>query len=510
MTLAVTAHRFADRSGKGYAFRHTAFRIGNLINLLLLLVAFGLAFMANTWWLAIIVGVPSFLVPFWLHRTLGDQSLARIAYGVSFMLFAALHIHQSMGFTEVHFGIFVLLAILIAFRDWLVIVVAAATIAVHHLLFMYLQSNGAPVYLVPAENARLSIVLIHAIYVVIEAAVLVVICRASFREAQVSQAFFDITERLVQADGSILLTERVPEQGSRLLKRFNQVLATLNESIGRVANSANENGEAADHLLREGEKLGSGMLQQQKEVGRIAAASEEMTQSIANTEQRSLAVLEVARAADKAANQGKGSVSKTRGSVEALAQELETSRHKVEGMADSAKDIRSVLQVIDALADQTNLLALNAAIEAARAGEAGRGFAVVADEVRSLASKTQGSTDQIEKSIERLTQTSVESVQAVTRCLEQISETQEYSEQSDRWLSDIATQSQQLGQAIQEITNALQQQSAASVEVTESTQYLNSLSEEHEAQAQALLRTAHQVNDITDHLNQEAKRFVYE
>lgn len=497
-------------SHQQFAFRETAFRIGNLINLLLLLVAIALALAYGSWWVVVFVGLPSLLVPFWLHRTLGDHQLSRVAYGVSFMLFSALHIHQSMGLTEIHFGIFVLLAILIAFRDWLVILIAAAVIAVHHLLFMYLQASGAPVYLVPAENARLSIILIHAIYVVIEAAVLIVICRASFKEAQVSQAFIDITERLVQSDGSVLLTERVPEQESALLQRFNHVLETLHGSIGSVAKASAENGRAADRLLEQGDRLSQGMAEQQREVGRIAAASEEMTQNIAQTEHQAVSVLEVAQSAEKAANEGKGSVNKTRHSVDALAQILAESGKKVESMADSAKEIRSVLQVIDALAEQTNLLALNAAIEAARAGEAGRGFAVVADEVRSLASKTQGSTDQIEKSIERLTQTSRESVQAVNSCLEQISETQDYSEQSDRWLDEIATQSKQLGGAIQDITASLQQQSKASAEVTESTQFLSELSQTHEEQAQELLLVAKQVDEITERLNQQAHRFVHE
>src|SRR5690554_2439719 len=106
-----------------FEFRVIAFRIGNLINVLLLLVAFGLASMHSTWGLAFVIGVPAALVPLWLYKTLGDHVLARVSYGVSFMLFSALHIHQSMGFTEVHFGIFVLLAVLIAFRDLLVVVV---------------------------------------------------------------------------------------------------------------------------------------------------------------------------------------------------------------------------------------------------------------------------------------------------------------------------------------------------------------------------------------------------
>ncbi|MCO4320196.1 methyl-accepting chemotaxis protein [Aliidiomarina quisquiliarum] len=493
-----------------YEFRTIAFRIGNLINLLLLLVAFGLASMYSTWGLAFFIGLPAALVPLWLYKTLGDHVLARVSYGVSFMLLAALHIHQSMGFTEVHFGIFVLLAILISFRDWVVIVVAAATIAVHHLLFMYLQQNGAPVYVVPTENARLSIILIHAVYVVIESAVLVVICRTSLREAQVGQAYFDMTATLVRNDGTVVLTERCPEHKSRRLIRFNQMLHTLHESIGSVSRSTVENRAAADALQKEGATLSESMRRQQTEVERIAAASEEMSHSIAETEQRSIEVLNTAKSAGDAAQSGKTSVSKTRVSVEDLAAVLEDSRNKVTQMAESATEIRKVLQVIDTIAEQTNLLALNAAIEAARAGEAGRGFAVVADEVRNLASQTQGSTEQIERNVERLTKTSQESVQAVGNCLDKLDETRSYSEESDGWLSSIAEQSASLEAAIQDITHALQQQNQASSSVTQSTQYLNDLSAEHLQEAENLVATANQVAAISDRLAEQTTRFVYE
>ncbi|MCC5855453.1 MAG: methyl-accepting chemotaxis protein [Idiomarina sp.] len=490
------------------AFRRSAFRIAAIVNLFLFVVALALAPWYGTWWPALLVGLPALIVPWWFYQTVGDHPLARISYGVSFMLFAALHIHQSMGFTEIHFGIFVLLAILIAFRDAWVIVVAAATIAVHHLLFMYLQASGAGVYLVPEADARLGIIWIHALYVVIEAIVLVIICRASLKEAYETQSFFDVTEKLVDSSGSIDLTQRATEHGSVPLARFNSVLATLENSVDVIRGSSQQTQGAASELVNEGQALSLGMKEQQKEVSRIAAASEEMTQNVMHTGEQSQQVVQAVQEAGASAREGQEVVSKTRNAVSDLAALLSSSEDKVSSMATSAEEIRSVLVVIDSIAEQTNLLALNAAIEAARAGEAGRGFAVVADEVRNLASKTRGSTEQVQRTIERLTKTTHEAVDAVEQCRNKVEETKAFAEISDDVLERIAVQSTHVTAEIQTIADALMQQNSASQEVTKSTQYLSQLSDERDQQADAVLDIARELSQVADELSKETGRFA--
>lgn len=497
MSVAINTHHF----------RLQAFSIMTTINVLLLLLAFGLAPLHGSWLPAVIIGLPSVAVPFMLYRLLGDHAVSRISYGISFMFFSALHIHQSMGMTEVHFGIFVLLAILTAFRDWLVIVIAAVTIAIHHLLFMYLESQGAGVYLVPQSDATLTIVFIHAAYVLVETLALVIICRKSYREGVVGQVFFDVTEAMVTADNKVLLNVRCPDFPSKLITSFNNVLATLQSTVKTIEQATSELRQEATGLLEEGGLLSDGMGQKLKEVERIAAATEQMSQSIEQVYKLSQDVLQYSRQAEQSAFSGQHSVTSTVAAVTELEQTLGDSRMKVNAMAESVNEIGKVLDVIQTIAEQTNLLALNAAIEAARAGEQGRGFAVVADEVRTLASRTRGSTEEVNTMIARLTQVSTESVDAVNLCLTRLNDTVRFAKQSGEQLADIAEQSRRVSDSAEVMAETLQQQSSASTEIAQSAQQLSDMTKTQNKQGARVLKSAYHLEKVTDILATESGRF---
>ncbi|MGX5913976.1 methyl-accepting chemotaxis protein [Aliidiomarina sp. Khilg15.8] len=490
-----------------FTFRPLAFRIATALNLLLLAFALVLATLHGTWVAALVIGLPAALIPLGLYKLLGDHVLARVSFGISFMLFCALHIHQAMGMTEIHFGIFVLLAILIAFRDWIVVVAAAATIAIHHVVFMYLQSNGADVYLVPQSDATLGIVAIHAVYVVVEAIVLVIICRTSLKEAQVSQAFYDATEALVTEDGGIVLSTRCPDLNSAVITRFNGVLERLQQAVATIEASAGSIRKEAHELRTNGEALSSGMQQKLHEVERIAAATEEMSHNIEQTSERARDAANFSAQSQESASSGQQSAERTQRSVQSLSDQLTGSRDKVATMAAAADEIKTVLDVIDGIAEQTNLLALNAAIEAARAGEHGRGFAVVADEVRTLASRTRGSTDQIQSIIGRLVKASQESVSSVDGCLDQLDETMAAATESEDLLGRISQSANQVSSAVATIADALDQQSAASGEIASSAQELTTMEQDQAEQGGRVVQTAVTLERVTDQLNKEAARF---
>ncbi|MDP4529229.1 methyl-accepting chemotaxis protein [Alkalimonas delamerensis] len=490
-------------------FRQQAFQIALYVNCGLLVLAFLLAFLHNTWLLALLIGVPAVAIPFWLQQSLGDHPLARISYGISFMLFSALHIQQSMGMTEVHFGIFVLLAVLIAFRDWLVILVAAGVIAVHHLLFMWLQSSGQPVYLVPDSDATFTIVMIHAGYVVVEAVVLMLICRYSYKEAQIGQFFMTSSHQMLNEQGKISLQTPEPVVRSRLIDRFTQVMATVQQTVQTIDGVARQLNHESGELLEQGSSLADRMTQKMKEVERIASATEQMSASIQELAELANQVVSLAHDSDQAAGSGQASITTTIQTIQALAENLAASRQKVHGMAESTQEIKGVLDVIQGIAEQTNLLALNAAIEAARAGEQGRGFAVVADEVRTLASRTNSSAGEIKGMIERMVQSSQQSVEAVDQCLNQLEQTKESASDSGEQLRAILQQVQSVLQSAEIMSTTLSQQGQASQEIAESAQELSSMAIEQQQQGQRVVDVAQGVKSASDTLAIEMKRFSH-
>jgi methyl-accepting chemotaxis protein len=489
-------------------FRKQAFQIVTAVNLLLFLLSLVFAMIFGSWLSVLFIGLPALLLPYFLYKLLGDHLLARISYGVSFMLFAALHIHQSFGLTEIHFGIFVLLAILFAFRDQWVIIVAAAVIAVHHLLFMWLQQQNTGVYLLPEQSNTFSIVLIHAAYVIVEAAVLVVMCRQALREAKVGQALFDATDALLNEQGQVVLNQRAMTLDSKVIKGFNSVLTVLQQTLQTFNRSVQQLDTQSDKLELDGQQLAAGMQKKLREVERIAAATEQMSYSIADLHNIAQQVATAAGSAEQAALSGQQVVSATIGSVRQLAVQLAQTGEKVNDMAQASTDIRKVLDVIQAIAEQTNLLALNAAIEAARAGEQGRGFAVVADEVRTLASRTQASTVEIKQIIDRLVSYSQQSVDVVQQSVGQLNDTRQHAEQSDTLLTAILTEARQVAQSAVTMSSALQQQNSASNEVAGSAQQLKVMAQQQSTQSEAVAVSASQLAKVATLLQQETGKFI--
>ncbi|RAU46199.1 MULTISPECIES: methyl-accepting chemotaxis protein [unclassified Pseudomonas] len=197
--------------------------------------------------------------------------------------------------------------------------------------------------------------------------------------------------RTIHADGT--------DEAGRLLAAMLKMQSRLRDTLQRISGSASQLASAAEELNAVTDESARGLSQQNNEIEQAATAVNQMTSAVEEVARNAVSTSEASKNATASASDGRDLVQETVSAIVRMSSDVQGTATLIGNLADESRDIGKVLDVIRGLADQTNLLALNAAIEAARAGEAGRGFAVVADEVRALAHRTQQSTSEIERMI---------------------------------------------------------------------------------------------------------------
>ena len=312
-----------------------------------------------------------------------------------------------------------------------------------------------------------------------------------------------------QGDGD--LTQRLDTSGndemSQLARSFNHFVDQIQQVIQEVDHSTQRVAAASAQLSSTTEQTTQVITRQTSETDHVATAINEMAATIHQVAQSALQAAATTKDADNEAHAGKQNIHETADTAVQLADEVSRATEVIQQLETQADNISSVLDVIGGIAEQTNLLALNAAIEAARAGEQGRGFAVVADEVRTLASRTQESTHEIEQMIETLQSGARQAASVMKDSQTRTRETAEKAMSTQTALDTITESMQKVNDMISQIASAAEQQSSVAEEINRNVINIVDLSSNTAQASEQTSQASAELNNLAGQLKQLINRF---
>jgi methyl-accepting chemotaxis protein len=330
--------------------------------------------------------------------------------------------------------------------------------------------------------------------------------------ASIKKPLNDLSSRITDiAQGEGDLTKRMNISGhdeiAEISRMFNQFLDKLHGIISLISSTSTQVASAASQLNSTAERIATGAEEVAAQASTVATAGEEMSATSGDIAQNCQMAAEGAQRASQSATNGSGVVEKTVMVMGQIAERVQETAKTVESLGERSDQIGAIIGTIEDIADQTNLLALNAAIEAARAGEQGRGFAVVADEVRALAERTTRATKEIGEMIKAIQRETKGAVAAMEQGVQQVEAGTIEAAKSGDALRDILDQVNDVASQVNQIATAAEEQTATTSEISNNMQQITQVVQDTASGAHQSAAAASQLYGNAEELQRLVRQF---
>jgi methyl-accepting chemotaxis protein len=315
-------------------------------------------------------------------------------------------------------------------------------------------------------------------------------------------------DKFSEGDLTVQVTpERKDDEIGKLFLGFNKVVQNMNHILNSVTEAVHATASASNEISSSAEQMAAGTQEQSSQSTEIAKSVEEMTKTIFETTQISSKAAQASKQSGDIAKEGGKDVEQTIDGMNRIADVVNKSAITVQALGKSSDQIGEIVQVINDIADQTNLLALNAAIEAARAGEQGRGFAVVADEVRKLAERTSKATKEIATMIKQIQKDTVEAVVSMKAGTQEVERGKALADKAGDSLKKIITYAGDVVEMVNKVATSSEHQSLTADQISKNIDGITTVTHESAQGVQQIAVAAEDLNRLTNNLQELVARF---